>query len=1371
MGKCYYPGCTSRNNIKGNRLSSGVHFFRLPKCKIIKNENDSMRKHMTCVNNIKNQQRKEWLKIINTDVKVDDKESCGKSTIRVCSKHFHESLIIKKNQHTTRLKLGSIPTKQTGIEALKSHAANACESSNFIVGDAEDHLFVEKHIMQNSENDVYEASSSTKSNRFARSKRKLIEECFEQNSKIKGLQSMSLTDISHHLKELSILWKIKHSNGKMKLSRIIESQDKNFEALQTIYLEEKINYKCVFVTVNTPEHCVIKDKTENATINTISNIKHVTKCTMTHTIDEFMMTIKKIEDENKVLTTTNNETVNYRTVANQITCLAKTGEKNGDVKLAAFYYFMCEQIVLRNQKRQFRTYPSDSFTLALAALLHNSQGNRYNLMKQWIPHILLPDVRTIFSKSHNFSLPLDGVFDDNINSMHAAVLAKIINQRAKKQQLHEITVHDCQPFVKYYKRNYKFKCKLKQTNASRNEECISKIEKEAIKNSAKKHETNNGKKFSNHSITTCLEHCSTIDSENHNNDQRKFDSNKIKGINKTNEHEKKCNVFAMNIDEIGIQAMSSYFGQNNLQGTAHNSIDLATHIQNFLLTALNGEKFSISLCSKPVCNQNETYLRDTLLKCLDKASACDAEVPVLIVDGGSINSKMIRMLLETEIRKLHNKGKKIAEMNFDTSFVHNGKQHFCLFCIMHIIKCIRNALVRKNNLFDYCEMKLSDGFFMEAGQCDMSYLIAYFNETKGQLLNESNISPSVIKPTNLGKQAVSPALKLFSKELSDALDARYGNKVAGTTKFLRMINNHIIQPLTVTHADKGQLVKEAKVFTDPNDKRLDLMLEISEWVQTKWYPHVMNLPKNRKRKTNECKVACEDDLNGTYDSADHVSDSRSKNKLMLCKVTSNSDHNTCESKDHDESLDVFFNEKELEQNSDEQKISVIGNDDVGEKAGRKSIFGGLSEETFFSLSFALKSFVHVIRHLLKNCKIKYVLTGRLNNDPIELHFSFIRFLSGSFTSLNVASYVMNERTLLLREISKLCLNGNGSFDRNKLKSFFEDVKEFRALKVKDDEVIINQKLSGLRVAAHSTKEFARTDINLPHIAGYCIKKLETLKKNTCQKCIRKFVLGKCNFDETPHNCSCNTTLIKMKNDGGLSWPAMTTVRIAAIILDTFRIILRTKEMLQIFMEIARYGTNGIECLKKLIKKRIDLCNWIPDAKCKCKEKCSCDLEKIVAIISKPMINIGINNLTKVINRMEHSKSLTMKMVKEAKRKGLHVNLAQTNDENDVLDNVSNWKCSQCQEYLKSHGAAHSGTKIELQNRCRMLNNLKKTGNTQLISMQLSSLKTLASSFGLNTDKCRDELIFDVHKEMTITFEDLQDEIMNVEELEQNDVFE
>ena len=117
----------------------------------------------------------------------------------------------------------------------------------------------------------------------------------------------------------------------------------------------------------------------------------------------------------------------------------------------------------------------------------------------------------------------------------------------------------------------------------------------------------------------------------------------------------------MNIDEIGIQAMSSYFGQNNLQGTAHNSIDLATHIQNFLLTALNGEKFSISLCSKPVCNQNETYLRDTLLKCLDKASACDAEVPVLIVDGGSINSKMTRMLLETEIRKLHNKGKKLLK--------------------------------------------------------------------------------------------------------------------------------------------------------------------------------------------------------------------------------------------------------------------------------------------------------------------------------------------------------------------------------------------------------------------------------------------------------------------------------------------------------------------------------------------------------------------------------------------------------------------------------------------------------------------------------------------------------------------------------------
>ena len=77
------------------------------------------------------------------------------------------------------------------------------------------------------------------------------------------------------------------------------------------------------------------------------------------------------------------------------------------------------------------------------------------------------------------------------------------------------------------------------------------------------------------------------------------------------------------------------------------------------------------------------------------------------------------------------------------------------------------------------------------------------------------------------------------------------------------------------------------------------------------------------------------------------------------------------------------------------------------------MFGSPSEETFFTLSYLLNTFVDQIIYLLTMKKFKYVLTSKINNDPIELCFCSNRYLDSHYLSLDISTFAHNEQILLL----------------------------------------------------------------------------------------------------------------------------------------------------------------------------------------------------------------------------------------------------------------------------------------------------------------------------------------------------------------------
>ena len=120
------------------------------------------------------------------------------------------------------------------------------------------------------------------------------------------------------------------------------------------------------------------------------------------------------------------------------------------------------------------------------------------------------------------------------------------------------------------------------------------------------------------------------------------------------------------------------------------------------------------------------------------------------------------------------------------------------FFVIHIIKCIRNSLIKKNNYFKHPTLALSNGERLEVGIFSMNWVKEFHKINKDKLISSCRVKKNTVNPDNLSKQKVKPALALFSKELTKALETEFGEKAKGTYDFLAFINKHVMQTLITT---------------------------------------------------------------------------------------------------------------------------------------------------------------------------------------------------------------------------------------------------------------------------------------------------------------------------------------------------------------------------------------------------------------------------------------------------------------------------------------------------------------------------------------------------------------------------------------------
>ena len=98
---------------------------------------------------------------------------------------------------------------------------------------------------------------------------------------------------------------------------------------------------------------------------------------------------------------------------------------------------------------------------------------------------------------------------------------------------------------------------------------------------------------------------------------------------------------------------------------------------------------------------------------------------------------------------------------------------------------------------------------------------------KDKLLSSIRMSKNVACVDNLSKQKVSPALSLFSRGMTTALEFEYGNEAKGKWSLIRMLNDYVMQPLLTISVSNLNKVKDSMVFSSPDDICLKFFREIS----------------------------------------------------------------------------------------------------------------------------------------------------------------------------------------------------------------------------------------------------------------------------------------------------------------------------------------------------------------------------------------------------------------------------------------------------------------------------------------------------------------------------------------------------------------
>ncbi|GBM41413.1 hypothetical protein AVEN_172191-1 [Araneus ventricosus] len=329
-------------------------------------------------------------------------------------------------------------------------------------------------------------------------------------------------------------------------------------------------------------------------------------------------------------------------------------------------------------------------------------------------------------------------------------------------------------------------------------------------------------------------------------------------------------VFLM-IDEIHIKPFLDYKG-GNIVGMAYNSSNLATSVQVFMLQSLFSPYKDV-IHIVPIDTFDASKLFDLMKKVIMGLEEIGFKVMGMVTDNNSIN--------------------RAAASNFanppklQVKYDHPADKSRPLFYVIdsvHILKCVRNNWLNnhKNGYYFY----YPDFDTLNVSTASLSSVRKLYDLECSSLLKFGyGLTRKALWPTNLERQNVKLALKLFSTDVVHALN-ELGEKYnlecyEQTAKFINIISTWW-DIVNVKTPDKGKFKRNPMcepLTSSPSDKGLMFLKQLVSWVN-KWE----NLDSNNGRLSKETFLALNHTTQAFIEIVNHCTKSFKKEYILLGKI-------------------------------------------------------------------------------------------------------------------------------------------------------------------------------------------------------------------------------------------------------------------------------------------------------------------------------------------------------------------------------------------------------------------------------------------------------------------------------------------------------
>ena len=292
---------------------------------------------------------------------------------------------------------------------------------------------------------------------------------------------------------------------------------------------------------------------------------------------------------------------------------------------------------------------------------------------------------------------------------------------------------------------------------------------------------------------------------------------------------------------------------------------------------------------------------------------------------------------------------------------------------------------------------------------------------------------------------------------------------------------------------------------------------------------------------------------------------------------------------------------------------------------KKSGLSGLSDPTFKTFRQVSSTVPLLLKYLLENHDIKYILTGKLQSDFLEKRFGRYRQLSGANYFVTEKQFLEAEKSIRIKSLIK--------FSRYSIKDVQVIMKKDKVI----DENIIK---SHVDYIIDCISEAGKIDVPISdsniiyYVAGFIAKVLK--QKFKCQGCI-DFLTSVDGEDEMPdliikdipEECK---NFIDMINRGGLVKPSMVVNLLCIGAWELYQVLMNNDDSKSYFLKCKVHRPVFTGCFNWFVRNSDDYLFLLG-------MKCSNDhsFELMIKKIAEKFFNVMATNFVKDINSDIHSK--------------------------------------------------------------------------------------------------------------------------------------